>query len=209
MKRKGLSLILVSVLVSLLIPAPSLAKAGKATENNSAQETSGAGEIILVKNVLDSQYDDIVDTNHAFLKEHLVDNILDFSGIVKELKSKKNYTIIGTYNQNLKNNTYSYKELTDKIIDIVYDNCCTTFSDYKKDTLASTLQKEFGESLEPGNQRTVTMLFAAQNKKTGLFISFVPVTIKIKAERGKTKTSAEVYSAEINSLNYVMLGGGL
>jgi hypothetical protein len=212
MRKKSLSLLIVSVLITLLLPASSLAKTDSQLTNTDVTPKSAAEkEIILVKNVSDSQYNDVVDTNAAFLKDHIVDKAFDFTGIMKELKSRKDSAIIGSYNKNLKNNTYSYAELLDKITDLVYDNCCSSFVSYEKKDFNSLIHKEFGETLKSGEKIIKTILFAAQNKKTGLFITFAPVTIEVSAEKDITTPGADeslLYKVDIKSLNYVILGGG-
>lgn len=209
MRRRNFSLLFVSILVTLLIPALAMAKSNTATEQkNTTSDTSTENDIILVKEVLDLQYDDTVNTNLDLLKENIVEKAFDFTSITKLLKTRKDCTIVGTYSKAYKNSAYNYDQLLDKLTDSVYSNCCTSLSSYKKDTLKIALQEAFNQEMMPGDKCVKTMLFVAQNKKTGLFIAFTPVTIEITAKKdtttGKTKDII-TYAAEVKALNYLIL----
>ncbi|HEX3077592.1 MAG TPA: hypothetical protein VHQ24_12080, partial [Lachnospiraceae bacterium] len=49
-----------------------------------------------------------------------------------------------------------------------------------------------------------TMLFVAQNKKTGLFIAFTPVTIEITAKKDTTTGKMYYYNEMENILNFTL-----
>jgi hypothetical protein len=62
--------------------------------------------------------------------------------------------------------------------------------------------------MKPGDKCVKTLLFVAQNKKTGLFIAFTPVTIEITAKKDTTTVKTKdtiTYAADIKGLNYLIL----
>jgi len=210
MKKIVLALIVIFTINTLAVSALAKINTDNTTTSASAITTGETDKNhIVIKENQDTKYSDKIDANIVLLEKNIVQDAgkygFDFNSIIKELKANKKSIVSNVYNQKIENNSMKYDDLINKAYDTLYSQYGKKLTTYTKESFKELLDKYLNKPVKPGDTLTYTILIAAQNKNTGLFISYAPINLKISAAYDKLDKEKILYTVEIQSLNCLQI----
>jgi hypothetical protein len=210
MKKIVLAFIVIFIISTLTVSA--LAKGNPDTVSPGISAKSDevtAKNHIVIKESQDARYSDTISSNIVLLEKNIIKDAskygFDFSAILTELKTNKKLIVSNVFNQKIENNNLKYSELINNVYDTLYSQYAKKLTTYSKDSFAELLDKYFNNQVKPGSSMAYTIIIVAQNKNTGLFISYTPINVKISAAYDKLNKEKILYTADIQSLNYLQI----
>ncbi|RCX08080.1 hypothetical protein DFR58_1465 [Anaerobacterium chartisolvens] len=216
MMRKTALAIIVIFTVGMLLAGSVLAKVdtNNSTISEPAIKSYNTDELtdknhIVIKENQDTQYSDKIADNIALLQKNIIHDtdkyFFDLNSIIKELKANKKLTVSNIFNQKIENNNMKYTDLLNRVYDTLYSQYGKKLTEYSEESFNELLKEYLNKPIKPGDTLSYTILIAIQNKNTGFFISYTPINLKISAAYDKIDKKKILYTADIQSLNYLQL----